>query len=258
MDISDKISIFLFCNFSYEIFKYKNIFSIIEVYERQDRNEMSIGSINTFSNNSNLHQLELICNKISFSDPFQINKSLPEEVSSAEEGEIFDDVSITSEKVSDCISYTNERLNDSEISVIQDTLNTMWNSSGASSREQDKVGQPTAEILTSDEFDKIGDENVVTPQHRNNTKDKVFISNDTDIFKSQIRSNNDQDQNEPAASCHISKLVNDMCPVFHRDIVYSKPIYLFMEKNQTLTAKTFEFWPASWHHHFDCRGHRCG
>ena len=59
--------------------------------------------------------------------------------------------------------------------------------------------------------------------------------------------NNDQDQNEPAASCHISKLVNDMCPVFHQDI-YSKPIYLFMEKNQTLTAKTFEFWPASWDH----------
>ena len=162
---------------------------------------MSIGSINTVSNNSNLHELELICNKISFSDPFQINKSLPEEVSSAEEGEIFDDVSFTGEKVSDCISYTNEGLNDSEISVIQDTLNTMWNSSGASSREQDKVGQPTAEILTSDEFDKIGDENIVTPQHRNNTKNKVFISNYTDIFKSQIRSNNDQDKNEISINC---------------------------------------------------------
>ena len=70
------------------------------------RNEKSKGSIRSFSNHSNLHQLELICNPI----PFQINKSLPEEVSSAEEGEIFDEVSFASEKVSDGISYTNEGL----------------------------------------------------------------------------------------------------------------------------------------------------
>ena len=150
-------------------------------------------SMSLFSNHGNLHQLELISNPT----PFQIDETLPDEVSSAEEGEIFDNVSFTSEKVSDSVSYTNEGLTDSELSVIQDTSNTMWNNSEARQKLQDKSGHLTKAILSIYECDEFEERNLVTSQRcKDNAKDKIFVSNDKDYFINEIRSNNDQDKQE--------------------------------------------------------------
>ena len=150
-------------------------------------------SMSTISNHGNLHQLELI----SIPTNFQIDETLPNEFSSAEEGEIFDDVSFTCEKVSNSVSCTNEGLTDSGIFVIQDTSNTMWNNSEARHKVQDKSGHLTKAILSIYECDEFEDGNLVTSKRcKDNAKDKILVSNDKDHFVNEIRSNNDQDKQE--------------------------------------------------------------
>ena len=70
------------------------LFSIVDLPDDQERNENSIKIISTFSNNSKC-QLQVISNPY----PHQRENTTPDDGSSAEEGEILDDVSITSSRI---------------------------------------------------------------------------------------------------------------------------------------------------------------
>ena len=104
----------------------------------QERNENSIKIISTFSNDSN-YQLQVISNPF----PNQLENITPDDGSSAEEGEILDDVSITS-----------EGLTDSEKLTVADKLNSMWTTSSQHVREQDQNSQTTEKVFTNDENDR--------------------------------------------------------------------------------------------------------
>ena len=114
------------------------IFSIADLPDNWERNENSIKIISTFSNNSN-YQLEVISNPC----PHQRENVTPDDGSSAEEGEILDDISITS-----------EGLTDSEKLAVTDTLNSMWTTSNKHVQEQDKHNQTTEKVFTNNENDR--------------------------------------------------------------------------------------------------------
>ena len=75
--------------------------------------------------------------------PHQRENTTPDDGSSAEEGEILDDVSITS-----------EGLPDSEKLTVTDTLNSMWTTSNKRIQEQDEHNQTTERVLTDDANDR--------------------------------------------------------------------------------------------------------
>ena len=113
-------------------------FWISDLPDDQGWNGKSIKIISTFSNNSKC-QLQVISNPY----PHQRENTTPDDGSSAEEGEILDDVSITS-----------EGLPDSEKLTVTDTLNSMWTTSNKRIQEQDEHNQTTERVLTDDANDR--------------------------------------------------------------------------------------------------------
>ena len=110
-------------------------FSIADLLDDQERYENSIKIISTFCNDSN-YQQQVISNPC----PHQHETITPDDGSSAEEGEILDDISITS-----------EGLTDSEKLTVTDTLNSIWTTSNKHVQEQDEHKQSTEKVLIDDE-----------------------------------------------------------------------------------------------------------
>ena len=114
------------------------LFSIADLQDDQERDENSIKIISTFSNNIN-YQLQDISNPY----PHQRKNITPDDGSSTEEGEIIDDLSITSEGLTDFEKLT-----------VKDTLNSMWPTSNKHFQEQDEHNQTMEKVFSDDENDR--------------------------------------------------------------------------------------------------------
>ena len=102
--------------------------------------ETCCDSIKIISTSSNINnsQSEVITNIY----PHQRDVLVTDDVSSEEEGEIFDD-----------LSDTNEGVSDSENLIIQDKSNLLWNTISDQVHEQDKNGEFTEEVSKADKID---------------------------------------------------------------------------------------------------------